>query len=216
MAKAATVHVCSECGASSGQWRGQCPGCGAWNTLVEERVAPAPRARGRGGPATVGAERSQVRLLAEVGATPLERMSTAPASSTGCSAGDSSPGRWCSSGRPRDRQVDAHEHGARPPRGGRARNAVCDWRGVRRAGQAAGRAPRRARRAALAVPVLAETELERGARRARSERRPDACVIDSVQTLAAAELGGAPGHRRPGPRGRRAPDAGWPRSRAPR
>ncbi|HTY96647.1 MAG TPA: hypothetical protein VMB91_06360, partial [Solirubrobacteraceae bacterium] len=36
MARAATVHVCSDCGAGSAQWRGQCPGCGAWNTLVEE------------------------------------------------------------------------------------------------------------------------------------------------------------------------------------
>ena len=78
MPRAATVHVCSECGVSSAQWRGQCPGCGAWNTLVEERLQPAPRARGRGSGAAggSGAGRSQVRLLADVGASPLERMST--------------------------------------------------------------------------------------------------------------------------------------------
>ena len=81
MARAATVHVCSECGVSSAQWRGQCPGCGAWNTLVEERVAPAPRGRGRGGggasagPGSGGGS-SQVRLLGDVGASPLERLST--------------------------------------------------------------------------------------------------------------------------------------------
>ncbi|MGC2375090.1 MAG: hypothetical protein WA484_14550, partial [Solirubrobacteraceae bacterium] len=39
MARAQTVHICSQCGLQSGQWHGQCPGCGAWNTLVEERAA---------------------------------------------------------------------------------------------------------------------------------------------------------------------------------
>jgi DNA repair protein RadA/Sms len=31
-----TVHRCTECGASSPVWAGRCPGCDAWNTLVEE------------------------------------------------------------------------------------------------------------------------------------------------------------------------------------
>ncbi|HEY2768406.1 MAG TPA: hypothetical protein VGI76_09115, partial [Solirubrobacteraceae bacterium] len=31
-----TVHVCSDCGAQEAKWHGQCPTCGAWNTLVEE------------------------------------------------------------------------------------------------------------------------------------------------------------------------------------
>jgi DNA repair protein RadA/Sms len=35
MAKAKSVHICTECGASSPKWQGQCPGCGLWNTLVE-------------------------------------------------------------------------------------------------------------------------------------------------------------------------------------
>ena len=43
MAKPATAYVCQECGASSAQWAGKCPGCGAWNTLAEEIT-------GRGGP----------------------------------------------------------------------------------------------------------------------------------------------------------------------
>jgi DNA repair protein RadA/Sms len=29
---------CSDCGAAAPQWTGRCPGCGAWNTLGEERV----------------------------------------------------------------------------------------------------------------------------------------------------------------------------------
>lgn len=35
MAKAKTVYSCTECGAISPKWQGQCPGCSQWNTLVE-------------------------------------------------------------------------------------------------------------------------------------------------------------------------------------
>ncbi len=35
MAKAKSIYSCTECGASSPKWQGQCPGCGQWNTLVE-------------------------------------------------------------------------------------------------------------------------------------------------------------------------------------
>lgn len=33
-----TTFSCQECGYNSLKWMGKCPGCGAWNTLVEERV----------------------------------------------------------------------------------------------------------------------------------------------------------------------------------
>src|SRR3954451_18139826 len=45
MARPTTVHVCSACGHQEARWHGQCPGCGEWNTLVEE----AARAPARGG-----------------------------------------------------------------------------------------------------------------------------------------------------------------------
>lgn len=32
------MWVCSDCGADSPKWAGRCPSCGAWNTMVEERV----------------------------------------------------------------------------------------------------------------------------------------------------------------------------------
>ena len=35
MAKSKSIYCCTECGASSPKWQGQCPGCGEWNTLVE-------------------------------------------------------------------------------------------------------------------------------------------------------------------------------------
>jgi len=39
MAKAKTAYVCSECGAHSVKWAGQCPDCAAWNTLGQIRIA---------------------------------------------------------------------------------------------------------------------------------------------------------------------------------
>ena len=34
-----TVYFCQECGYESAKWMGQCPGCRAWNTFVEETVS---------------------------------------------------------------------------------------------------------------------------------------------------------------------------------
>ena len=39
MAKTKTVFYCKECGNESPKWIGHCPGCGAWNSYVEESVA---------------------------------------------------------------------------------------------------------------------------------------------------------------------------------
>ena len=44
-----TAFVCQQCGNDFPKWIGRCPGCGGWNTLVEERVV-APQ-KGRSGPA---------------------------------------------------------------------------------------------------------------------------------------------------------------------
>ena len=71
MNKAKSVYTCSECGATSAKWLGKCPGCNAWNTLVEA-VAETP-----------GKNRFQslvaaqpVATLAEIDATDVERQPT--------------------------------------------------------------------------------------------------------------------------------------------
>jgi DNA repair protein RadA/Sms len=55
MARDGAVYVCQSCGAAQTKWAGQCAGCGAWNTLVEEvtsrppgAMAPSRAARARG------------------------------------------------------------------------------------------------------------------------------------------------------------------------
>lgn len=44
--KTKTVWFCSSCGYESPKWLGKCPGCGEWNTFVEEKVSSS---KGKGG-----------------------------------------------------------------------------------------------------------------------------------------------------------------------
>ncbi|MCR5301976.1 MAG: DNA repair protein RadA [Lachnospiraceae bacterium] len=43
-----TRFFCNECGYESAKWMGQCPACKAWNTMVEEPVSRTTRAPGSG------------------------------------------------------------------------------------------------------------------------------------------------------------------------
>ena len=38
--KSKTVFVCGECGYETPKWVGKCPGCGEWNTMVEDVRLP--------------------------------------------------------------------------------------------------------------------------------------------------------------------------------
>ena len=40
-----TAYVCQQCEAASPKWAGQCPSCGAWNTMVETVATPRSSAR---------------------------------------------------------------------------------------------------------------------------------------------------------------------------
>ena len=44
--KEKTVYFCTECGNESPKWTGQCPVCGAWNSLVEQRAEKSKRVTG--------------------------------------------------------------------------------------------------------------------------------------------------------------------------
>ncbi len=71
MAKPKTVYSCTECGASSPKWQGQCPGCGQWNTLVETIAEPSQLSR-----YAALSRTSTVQMLAEVEAVEDERVAT--------------------------------------------------------------------------------------------------------------------------------------------
>ncbi len=55
--KTRSIFFCTECGNEYSNWNGQCPGCGAWSTLVEQPVEASPaRSGGR-----VSGARVQIR-----------------------------------------------------------------------------------------------------------------------------------------------------------
>jgi len=59
LSKLKTKFFCQECGQESTRWLGRCPGCGAWNSMVEELVEkPALKHRSKG--AAIVAPLSQI------------------------------------------------------------------------------------------------------------------------------------------------------------
>ncbi|MBS0375450.1 MAG: DNA repair protein RadA [Proteobacteria bacterium] len=77
-AKARTVFVCSACGDSTPKWQGQCPACGAWNTLS---ALAAPRgAAGRAArPPRAGVPPSLAESLGAAALTEAARLPTGSA-----------------------------------------------------------------------------------------------------------------------------------------
>ena len=71
MAKAKTIHTCTECGGQTLKWQGQCPHCTAWNTLVETIGEKAGGSRYQS-----VAESSKLQKLADVDAREQPRRPT--------------------------------------------------------------------------------------------------------------------------------------------
>ena len=170
---------------------GRCPGCGEWNTLVEEKAAaPAPERRpGRPRAADAGRPRKPV-ALAEVERADTERLRTGSDEFDRVLGGGLVPGSLVllggSPGIGKSTLMSAAL--ARIQRAGGATLYVS---GEESAAQVRLRAERLGEHA-LEVPVLAETSLEVVLATLEQER-PQACVVDSVQTLWSSDLTGAPG-----------------------
>ncbi len=75
MAKLKTVYSCSDCGAQVPKWAGQCPDCGAWNTLVEG-VDSKPAHSGRNAVYASLAPKAAVQSLASVEPETISRLVT--------------------------------------------------------------------------------------------------------------------------------------------
>jgi DNA repair protein RadA/Sms len=202
-----TAYSCSECGLQSAQWHGQCPGCNAWNTLIEERLPPAgarsqgraARKRGAGdGAAAGGGARNgrarrptlAARPLREVGAAPLERMSTGIGELDRVLGGGLVPGSLVLlGGSPGIGKSTLTNMALGHLQDAGHRTLYVS--GEESAEQVRLRAERLGP-GALKVPILAETDLDTVLDTIAAER-PAACVIDSVQTLNSGDLSGAPG-----------------------
>jgi DNA repair protein RadA/Sms len=200
-----TIHVCSECGFQTTQWLGQCPSCEAWNTLVEERIPTARGGEGRGkgaagrgggGRGAAGGANGRPelkvapRLLSEVGAAPVARMGTGIGELDRVLGGGLVPGALVLLGGSPGigKSTLTNMVLGNLAEAGRRTLYVS---GEESAEQVRLRAERLSP-GALKVPILAETDLETVLGTLAGEQ-PDVCVIDSVQTLNAAELSGAPG-----------------------
>ncbi|MBV8597876.1 MAG: DNA repair protein RadA [Actinobacteria bacterium] len=181
MAKAKTAPVqfaCSECGTSTARWFGRCPGCGTFGTLVEE-AAPTP--------APAGPLRPVLRLV-DVEADDAERMTTGVPELDRVLGGGLVPASLV--------LVGGEPGVGKSTMLLTALGAISKTRkallvtGEESVAQVKLRADRLG--GAEDVHILAETDLDAVCATLERER-PDVCVIDSVQTLASADIGSAPG-----------------------
>ncbi|HEX3319046.1 MAG TPA: DNA repair protein RadA [Solirubrobacteraceae bacterium] len=184
MARARSSFVCSECGHAEPKWQGRCPDCGAWNTMAEERIAPAARATGAARRPAAGVP------LREVDAVAVRRLATGIGELDRVLGGGLVPGSLVLIGG--------------SPGIGKSTLTTMALANLAAAGRSvlyvsAEESPAQVRLraerlapAALDVPVLAETALD-AVLATLDAQRPQACVVDSVQTLHADGLSGAPG-----------------------
>ena len=180
MAKAAaTLFACTECGHSSSRWFGRCPGCGTFGTLVEEVVGKVAHAQ---------APPKRLLRLVDVQAEEAERIPTGVDELDRVLGGGLVPASLVLVGG--EPGVGKSTLLLMALRAMSTSRRVLLVTGEESAAQVGLRAARLG--GAEAIEIFAETELDTVCETLERER-PDVCVIDSVQTLYASEIGSAPG-----------------------
>lgn len=193
MARPTSYFVCSECGFESAKWLGRCIGCEQWNTLVEQAVAPDASSNAIGerfSSPRRSAKPAKPTALVDVEDGPNVRICTGITEFDRVLGGGIVPGSLILIGG--------------SPGIGKSTLTTMALAQLQTAGhrtlyvsgeESAAQIKLRAERlpeGALAIPVLAETDLDTVLATIETER-PQVCVIDSVQTLQARELSGAAG-----------------------
>src|SRR5918999_1424802 len=180
MAQPALKFACSECGQSTGRWLGRCPGCGNFGTLVEE--SPPSPTRGK-----AVAARPVLRLV-DVEAEEARRIPTGVSELDRVLGGGLVP-------------ASLVLVGGEPGIGKStllltALRAIAESRRVLLVTGEESLAQVKLRAERLGgsggVEIVAETDLDAVCATLEQER-PDVCVIDSVQTLHASDVGSAAG-----------------------
>jgi DNA repair protein RadA/Sms len=183
MARVRTSFVCAECGHAEPKWQGRCPGCGAWNAMAEERAAPATR----GGRAARPAE---VRTLRQVEAVGVRRLATGIGELDRVLGGGLVPGSLVLIGGSPGIGKSTLTTMALANLAGAGRRVL--YVSAEESPEQVRLRAERLSTGALDIPMLAETSLETVLATLERER-PEACVVDSVQTVHAGDLSGAPG-----------------------
>ncbi len=193
--KAKTVFVCQECGYESAKWQGQCI-CGAWNSMVEEKVLPAQTGtdkRRRSGTTTdpLGKERNRPSKLTEVKSGSYTRMDTGIGELNRVLGGGMVKGSLTLiSGEPGIGKstiiIQAASHIAQQY------GKVLYVSGEESEDQIKMRADRVCGQLTDNLFILAETNMENISAIAE-ELKPEFVIIDSIQTMYTSDLDSAPG-----------------------
>jgi DNA repair protein RadA/Sms len=184
-----TQYLCQSCGDASPKWAGQCPSCGAWNTLVETAVAPRAAARAPSA-ARAMAGVAAVAPISSVESAEAARLTSGLAEVDRVLGGGFVPGSIALFGGDPGigKSTLLLQLAALIARAGRP---VLYITGEESAAQVRGRAER-VGAVVDGLHLAATTELET-ALAAIDAARPALAVVDSVQTLTSAELAGPAG-----------------------
>ncbi len=187
MAKEKNVYTCSTCGGTSPKWLGKCPGCGAWNTLLESVAESLTPAKNR---FAALASAATVAVLSDIEAVDMARTPTGHEELDRVLGGGIVEGGVVLIGG--------------DPGIGKSTLLLQALDSLQRSGkntlyvtgeESGAQVALRARRLGLdhsKVKVLAEIQLEKMLATLES-LRPDIAVIDSIQTVYSEQLTSAPG-----------------------
>jgi DNA repair protein RadA/Sms len=186
-----SVYVCQQCAAESPKWAGQCPYCAAWNTLVETLAMPSGgRAAGRARDRVASAGAAAIEPIGGVSSAEATRLTSGVAEVDRVLGGGLVPGSIVLFGGDPGigkstllLQLAARLAGAGSP--------VLYVTGEESAAQVRGRAER-VGAVVDGLGLVATTDLDT-AIGAIEGASPAFAVVDSVQTLASADLTGPAG-----------------------
>ena len=200
-ARAKTLYRCTNCGAEYPKWAGRCDACGEWSTLSEEIVAPrTASAKGAGAARRIGGHAAfgeggtiaETPRLRDVLGSEAERWKTGINEFDFVLGGGIVPGSMVLiGGEPGiGKSTLLLQVAARLQSTGRRTLYVS---GEESPLQVKLRADRLDDEGAGDVALLSETLLETILATSASDR-PDALIVDSVQTIFTGDLEGAPGN----------------------